>query len=59
VGGALAGTTTVGVPTTVTPDSYFLLACADDLKKVAEGNAALTGEKNNCLVSTTKVAVGP
>jgi len=43
----------------VTPDSYFLLACADDLKKVAEGNAALTGEKNNCLVSTTKVAVGP
>jgi hypothetical protein len=59
VGGALAGTTTVGVPGTVTPNSYFLLACADDLKKVAEANPALTGEKNNCLASTTKVTVGP
>jgi hypothetical protein len=59
VGGASAGNTTVGVPPTAVPNSYFLLACADDLKKVAEANTALTGEKNNCLASTTKVTVSP
>jgi hypothetical protein len=42
----------VVVPKTIAPASYFLLACADDLKKVKESN-----EKNNCRSSTTKMTV--
>jgi hypothetical protein len=48
-------TTKVGViPTTVSPATYYLLACADDLKKVPESN-----EKNNCKASATRVTVNP
>jgi hypothetical protein len=59
VGAAVSGTTTVTVPAATAPAGYFLLACADDLKKVAEANTTLTGEKNNCRASATTVAVGP
>jgi M6 family metalloprotease-like protein len=47
-----AGTVTVTVPGATTPASYFLLACADDLKKTTESN-----ETNNCKPSGTKVVV--
>ena len=39
--------------------TYYLLACADGLKKVPEGNANKSGEKNNCTASTGQVTVVP
>ncbi len=62
VGPLAAGASSTGsVSATVSasPNSYFLIACADALKKVPEGNAAKTGEKNNCLSSTGKITVTP
>jgi hypothetical protein len=41
------------------PGTYHLLACADAKKKVTEGNAAGTAEKNNCLASTGTITVVP
>jgi len=52
IGANSAGSTSVTVPLSTTVGSYYLLACADGLKKVAESN-----EKNNCRASATKVAV--
>jgi len=52
-GEASTGTVTVTIPSTTLPGTYFLLACADDKKVVAESN-----EKNNCLASATQVTVG-
>ena len=49
-----SGTVTVTVPSTTALGSYFLLACADDAKVVAESN-----ENNNCKASATKVTVNP
>ncbi len=46
------GSTTVTIPTTLAPGTYFHLACADDLKVVAENN-----EANNCLASGSTVQV--
>ena len=43
---------TVGVPATIAPGTYYLLACADDLKKAAESN-----ELNNCKASATRAVV--
>jgi hypothetical protein len=48
------GIVAVTVPSTTTAGTYYLLACADDLKKVSEKN-----ENNNCTASTTQVTVGP
>ena len=42
------------VPATVAVGSYYLMACADGAKKVAESN-----EKNNCRASTSVVNVTP
>jgi len=42
----------VTVPTTVASGTYYVLACADDLRRVTEAN-----ETNNCRVSTTTVVV--
>jgi subtilase family serine protease len=42
----------VTVPTTVASGTYYVIACADDLKRVTEAN-----ETNNCRVSTTTVVV--
>jgi subtilase family serine protease len=47
------GTVTLTVPTSTVPGTYFVLACADDLKTVVEGN-----ETNNCRASAAKVSVG-
>jgi hypothetical protein len=47
-------TTAVVIPLDILPDSYFLLACADDLKEVRE-----SGGPNNCLASATRVRVTP
>ena len=56
--GSVRGTTRVKVPATVTPGSYFVLACADALKKVKEAT-----EKNNCKASkkslTVRAPTGP
>jgi sugar lactone lactonase YvrE len=46
------GTVSVSIPTTLTPGTYFLGACADDLTVVAESN-----ETNNCRVSSTTVSI--
>ena len=43
---------TVTVPTNVTPGTYYLLACADDMKRVLESN-----ETNNCRASATPAVV--
>jgi hypothetical protein len=40
------------IPSSASPGIYFLLACADDTRKVAERN-----EGNNCRASSLKVAV--
>ena len=53
-GASSPGTITVTVPTSTLPGSYYLLACADDLKKVPESN-----EKNNCKASAARVIVNP
>jgi subtilase family serine protease len=47
-----AGSRILTVPLTAT-GAYFLLVCADDLKKSAESN-----ETNNCRASATQLAVG-
>jgi subtilase family serine protease len=44
----------VTIPSTTLPGTYFLLACADDTKLVAESN-----EANNCRASGTAVVVAP
>src|SRR4029077_1145345 len=45
-------TATVTIPATTPPNSYFLLACADDQGRVAESN-----ESNNCLAAAGTVTV--
>lgn len=54
VGAESAGTVDVTVPLDTISGTYFLLACADDLRAVRESS-----ERNNCRASTTTVAVGP
>ena len=51
-GGVSAGPTTVTLPASLVPGTYWQLACADDAGTVAEGN-----EANNCHVSPTAVQV--
>jgi CARDB/Cysteine-rich secretory protein family len=46
------GSLNVTVPASTPRGSYYLLACADDLGQVGEGN-----EGNNCRASTTKIQV--
>jgi hypothetical protein len=53
-GAQSVGTTTVTIPDRVPPATYFLLACADDTRLVAEG-----AEGNNCRASTTQIRVNP
>jgi subtilase family serine protease len=49
------GTVEVTVPSGLAAGSYYLLACADDKKEVAEGN-----ETNNCKASASTVRIaGP
>lgn len=43
---------TVTIPTNVPAGSYFLLACADDLRQVIESD-----ETGNCKASAAKVTV--
>ena len=47
-------TITVTIPSTTPPNTYLLLACADDLNTVVE-----TTETNNCKASATGVNVTP
>ena len=44
--GSHSGTVTVTIPATTPLNTYFLLACADDLNAVAESD-----ESNNCIAS--------
>ena len=53
VGAQSMGSVTVTIPAAVTPGTYYLLACGDDLNNVAERD-----EKNNCKASATRVSVG-
>jgi subtilase family serine protease len=46
--------TSVTIPNNTALGQYFLLACADDVKKVKESN-----ENNNCTASAGKVQVTP
>ena len=53
--GPTAGSSgSVSIRATTRPGTYVLLACADDVKVVAEGN-----ETNNCRASGTPIAVNP
>ncbi len=54
VGANSTSTITVTIPASTAPGTYYLLACADDLKKAPESN-----EKNNCKASATAVTVSP
>ena len=52
------GSVTVTVPaSTRLPGPYWLLACTDDLRAVAEGNAGGPAESNNCRSSATQVTI--
>jgi subtilase family serine protease len=51
-GATSSGTVDVTIPSSTEAKAYYLLACADDLKRVAEGN-----ETNNCIASSTKVQI--
>ena len=53
-GGNHSGTATVTIPPTITPSTYFLLACADAASALVE-----TNEGNNCVASSTTVTVTP
>ena len=53
-GGTHSGTATVTIPGATPLNTYFLLACADDAKSVAE-----IDEANNCKASSTTVTVTP
>ena len=48
--GTFSGSIIVYPPAGIPSDSYYLLACADDLKAVTEGD-----ETNNCITSATTV----
>jgi len=51
---ASTGALMVTIPTATPVGTYYLLACADDTKVSIELN-----ETNNCVASTSAVAVGP
>jgi subtilase family serine protease len=53
-GASATGSRTVTVPTATALGTYYLLACADDLVKVAE-----LDETNNCLASSWTIAINP
>ena len=53
-GATSAGTVNVVIPSTLTPGTYFVLACADDVARVKEAGGA-----NNCRASATAVSVTP
>jgi subtilisin family serine protease len=50
VGASRSGGVTVTIPAATPLNAYFLLACADDLRAVAEKN-----ENNNCIASATPI----
>jgi parallel beta-helix repeat protein len=52
-GASSAGSTTVAIPAAMPAGRYFVLACADDQKLVAE-----SVETNNCRASANSVVVG-
>jgi hypothetical protein len=49
-----SGSVSVAIRATTRPGTYVLLACADDVKVVAEGN-----KTNSCRASGTPIAVSP
>jgi subtilase family serine protease len=49
-----SGSVSVVIPSTTIPGPFFVLACADDTKLVAERS-----EANNCRASETAVVVSP
>ena len=51
-GQSSSGTVSVTIPCDTFPGFYYLLACADDLRVVAESN-----EGNNCRASTSQVQI--
>ncbi len=53
-GAASTGSKNVSVPTTTAFGTYYVLACADALNKVSEGD-----EGNNCRASVTTIIVHP
>jgi subtilase family serine protease len=52
-GGVSTATLTVGLPASIATASYYVLACADDVNGLVEGN-----ETNNCAASATRLQVG-
>jgi CARDB len=50
--GQSRGSAAITIPITIAQGKYYLVACVDDLKNIAE-----VDESNNCRVSTAQVAV--
>jgi subtilase family serine protease len=48
------GNKQVTVPAGTPSNTYYVLACADDLKKVTESD-----EGNNCVASASTIVIGP
>jgi parallel beta-helix repeat protein len=53
-GATSTGTATVKISTKTVPGTYFVLACADDKRRVTESN-----ESNNCRASSVTVLITP
>ncbi|HET7481443.1 MAG TPA: CARDB domain-containing protein [Actinomycetota bacterium] len=53
-GKSSGGTTRVTVPDTTTPGAYYVVACADGKKKIAESN-----ERNNCTATSATTDITP
>src|SRR5262249_4466813 len=53
-GATHSGTVTVTIPSSTPLNTYYLLACADDLNSVME-----ISETNNCTPSATTVTIAP
>ena len=49
-GSSQSGSATLTIPAATPPNTYFLLACADDLNIIAESN-----EGNNCIATATAI----
>jgi subtilase family serine protease len=53
-GARSTGTVNVVIPSTLTPGTYYVMACADDLLRVIE-----SGGNNNCRAAPTRISVTP
>ena len=53
-GATSTGTVNAVIPSTLTPGTYYVIACADDFLRVTE-----SGANNNCRAAPTRISVTP